>query len=423
MVPVGRRVRREYADMFRSFTCCVGSGMESHALHGDGIYYESGDKFWVNLYVPSTAEWTAAGMRLKMKTDFPEGESAKLELTLDEPKEFVLALRRPAWAGEGFAIKVNGKAVSQDVIDPLHDVPESGRRVADRRSQKSGSYVELKRTWKTGDTVELTLPKTLRLEPLPDNPRRTAIMWGPLVLAGDLGPEQRRRRGGDTVYRQPRTPVFVAAGRPVAEWLKPAADKPGCFRTDGVGRDDDVDFVLFYRLHRRMYAVYWDLFTEPEWKEKKAEYAAEEERLRKLEAATVAYAQPGRMQPERDFNYQSPGDAWVVRMMGRPGRWGRSWFSFDLPVESERPMTLVVTYCSDHHSRGRAKFDILVDGQRVAGQEVTRSSPARFYDVEYPLAASVVEDKEKVTVRFQAGKGNVVAAVFGVRMIRADAER
>jgi len=422
MVPVGRRVQREYADMFRSFTCCVGSGMESHALHGDGIYYESGDKLWVNLYAPSTAEWTDAGLKLKTETDLPEGESAALELMLDAPKEFVLALRRPAWAGEGFSVKVNGTSVSQDVIEPLSSVPESGRRVADRRLPKSSSYVELKRTWKTGDIVELTLPKALRLEPLADNPRRTAIMWGPLVLAGDLGPEQSRGRSSSARYAQQRTPVFIAAGRPVAEWLKPLGDKPGHFRTDGVGRDRDVDFVPFYRLHRRTYAVYWDLFTEPEWEQRAAEYAAEEARLRKLEAATVAYVQPGEMQPERDFNYQSPGDAWVVRMMGRPGRWGRSWFSFDLPVEPQRQMTLLVTYCSDHHSRGRAKFEILIDGQRLVSQEVTRTSPARFYDIEYPLARDMVEGKEKVTVRFQAGEGNVVAAVFGIRMIRADAE-
>jgi len=414
MVPVGRSVRHEYADMFRNFTCCVGTGMESHALHAYGIYYESGDKLWVNLYAPSTADWADAGVKLHMDTDFPEGESATLKLTLDSPRQFVLTLRRPGWAGDGFSVKVNGQPVPEDVIAPLHDVPESGRQVADRRLQKSGSYVELKRTWKTGDTVELILPKTLRVEPLPDNRRRVAIMWGPLVLAGDLGPEQQNRQ---------RTPIFIAAERPVEEWIKPAGDKPGHFRSDGVGRERDVDFVPFYRLHRRTYAVYWDLFTEPEWKEKEAEYAAEEERLRKLEAATVAYAQPGEMQPERDFNYQSPGDSWVVRMMGRPGRWGKSWFSFDLPVEADRPMALVVTYCSDHHSRGRAIFDILLDGEHAAHQEVTRSSPARFYDVEYLIGANLVKGKDKVTVRFQATEGNVVAAIFGIRMIRANSER
>ncbi len=42
MVPVGRGVQHEYQGKFQSFTCCVGSAMESHALHADGLYYESG---------------------------------------------------------------------------------------------------------------------------------------------------------------------------------------------------------------------------------------------------------------------------------------------------------------------------------------------------------------------------------------------
>src|SRR5215510_213780 len=69
MVPVGRGVRHEYQDMDRDFTCCVGSGMESHALHGDGIYYESAHKLWVNLYAPSTAEWKSEDVKLTLETD------------------------------------------------------------------------------------------------------------------------------------------------------------------------------------------------------------------------------------------------------------------------------------------------------------------------------------------------------------------
>ena len=101
----------------------------------------------------------------------------------------------------------------------------------------------------------------------------------------------------------------------------------------------------------------------------------------------------------------------------------RSWFSFDLPVEPAHPMALIVTYYSAEWRRGPARFEILVDGQRVAEQEVGRSEPARFFDVEYPVAASLVQGKEKVTVRFQAVGDNSVASVFGIRMIRADAER
>jgi len=395
MVPVGRGVQHEYQDMFRDFTCCVGSGMESHALHGAGIYYESGDHFWVNLYAPSTAEWKAAGLNLAVDTGFPEGESASLKLTLQSPRLFTLALRRPAWAGEGFAVKVDGEEVK--------DLP------------KPGAYVALKRTWKTGDTVELVLPKALRLEPLPDNPRRVAIMWGPLVLAGDLGPEN-----DFPAWKPGAIPLLAAAERPVEEWLKPVPDKPGDFRSDGVGREKDVDFMPFYRLHRRTYAVYWDLVTPPEWEKKAAEYAAEQERERKLGVATVGFVQPGEMQSERDFRQQGE-QTWPDRVLGRPCRRGRKWFSFDLPVDPTHPMALVVTYYSDEWRK--RTFEIQVEGQRVGEQVVEKGGPPRFFDAEYAVPKALLGDKKSVTVRFQSAQGSEIAAIFGIRTIRADAER
>ena len=132
---------------------------------------------------------------------------------------------------------------------------------------------------------------------------------GPLVLAADLGPDRERGRGIDAGTTPPDIPVFVAADRPVDQWVKPVPGSSGSFRITGVGRDSfgedrevEADLVPFYRLHRRIYAVYFDLFTPPEWERKKEEYAAVQERQRRLEQATVAYAQPGEMQPERDFS-------------------------------------------------------------------------------------------------------------------------
>jgi DUF1680 family protein len=410
MVPVGRGVQREYQDMFRSFTCCVGSGMESHALHGDGLYYESGDKLWINIYAPSTAKWEAAGVDLAMDTNFPEGESASLKLTLTAPKQFTLALRRPSWAGEGFAVKVNGQPVKE--------------------LSAPGSYVELKRRWKTGDAVALTLPKKLWLEPLPDNKRVAAIMWGPIVLAGDLGPERERRRGrqaeaqaGARPPAQPiRIPSLVAADRPLSEWIKAVADKPGNFRTAGVGREEDVDLAPFYRLHRRAYSIYFDLFTPAEWEKKAAELLAAQERRRKLEAATVAFVdQPGEVYSERDFN-QRGEETTPVRIGGRPGRSARKWFSFDLPVDAAHPLKLIVTYHGEE--RATRTFEILVDDTRVGEQRIERHRPGSptksFFDVEYAIPAELVKGKQKVTVRFQATGGNQTAGVFGVRMVRAE---
>jgi DUF1680 family protein len=430
MVPVGRGVQREYQNMMRSFTCCVGSGMESHALHGDGIYYEHGDRIWVNLYTPSTAEWPAAGLRLAVETDFPEGDTAKLALTLQEPKEFTLALRRPYWAGPDFSLTVNGQVVSDSIVQE----EEAGETAQGRRyydwTYVASSFVEVKRTWRSGDTVELSMPKSLRLEPLADNPRRVSILWGPLVLAGDLGPEVERGSGRGERAAPPKVPVFVAAEEPVSSWLKPAGGPRGGFRSDGVGREPDaegrardVDLVPFYRLHRRMYSTYWDLFTPAEWEEQRAAYAAEAERRRRLEAATVAYLEPGEIVFEREFNYQGGEDARPQRILGRPGRRGGSWFSYDVPVDPAHPMALVITYYSDDRRGTPAEFEIRVDGGWLADQELRLTEPPRFFDVEHPVPAELTQDKNKVTVRFQAKEGSQIATVFGLRMIRADAER
>jgi len=432
MVCVGQQARqREYADMFQSFTCCVGSGMESHALHGDGIYYESGDKLWVNLFVPSTAEWKAAGVKLEMQTGFPEGDTATLKLTLNSPREFTLALRRPYWSGDGFAVKINGEAVSDELLNPgrgdqtSRGGPGRGQGRGGQTARKVSSYVDLKRSWKDGDTISLTLPKALSLESLPDNPRRAAVMWGPLVLAGDLGAEQPRQRGGGRtpLTNETTMPVFVAANKPVADWVKPVPDKPGHFRTDGAGRDKDIEFVPFYQLHRHIYGVYWNLFTPEEWERRSAEFAATKEKLQKLEAATVAFVQPGQMQSERDFNQQGEDTA-PVQLEGRYGRRGSKWFSFDLPVDKSQAMTLVVTYCNDEPQA--RSFEVLVDGEKIGEQAMERRSPeqvTRFFDVEYAFPTKLVSDKEKVTVRFQATNGNEIAAVYGLRMIRAAAPR
>jgi hypothetical protein len=359
----------------------------------------------VNLYAPSTAEWKSAGASLVMETGFPEGDTASLSLALAAPRQLTLAFRRPFWAGEGFRIAVNGEAI-EDPSGP-------------------GSYVEISRTWKSGDRVELVLPKALRMEPLPDNPRRVALMWGPLVLAGDLGPERERRRGRgrrEESAGRLEVPVLVAAERPLAEWVKPVPDAPGTFRTEGAGKPRDVDMVPFYRLHRRTYGIYWDLFTPAEWEERAAAHAAAEEKRRKLEAATVAYVQPGEMQPETDHNYQGEG-ASVDRVLERAARRGGKWFSFDVPVEETNPMALVVTTSS--HDRQPRTFEILVDGTRVGEQATEGRTPdnePRLVDVEYRLPAEVVKGKMKVTVRFQAKEGSEVGTVCGIRMVRAGGE-
>jgi DUF1680 family protein len=402
MVPVGSGVRREYADMQRSFTCCVGTGMESHALHGLGLYYEDGNRLWVNLYAPSTAQWEGAGVKLSMATSFPEGDTAALTLDLRAPKSFTIALRRPSWAGDGFEVRVNDNTVAQRL---------------------QNGYVEITRSWRSGDRIALTLPKTLRLERLSDDPKKAVVMWGPLVMAGDLGAAPRRRDDGDGdgVRAVAPEPVALVTSRPLNEWLKPIAGKPGSYRASGVARTisaqapADVEFSPFYSMHRRNYTAYWDLLSADDVKARAAEIAAERERMRALEAATVALADPGDRENEKRFNPQGVETS-VIRTDGRSGRRAIQWFSYDLPLSSNGVFAIVAAYNSDQ--RRPRSFDVLVNGTRVGSEAQPQSSRSKFYDKEYAIPAALIRDQKSVTVRFEATNGLEVTPVFGVRLIR-----
>jgi DUF1680 family protein len=426
MVPVGRGVSQEYQDMLQSFTCCVGTGMESHALHGYGVYYESPDTLWVNLFVPSTAQFTTAGVKLTMETGFPDGENAKMTLAMPSPKEFTLAVRRPVWAGDAFVIKVNGSAIDQPTLASLRDLSAGGRGGAPgMEAVQASSYVELKRTWRAGDTIELTMPKTVRLESTPDNRSVAAIMWGPLVLAGDHGPRREGRRSDPAAAP---VPALVAADRPIDSWVVVTGTRQGDFKAQNVARvfgqagaAGDVSLAPFYRTQRRTYSVYFDVVTPADFDARGTAMAAERDRARRLEAATVGFVQPGEMQPERDYNYQSePADRAVGRTNGRGSRAGTGWFSFDLSVDASAPMGVIVTYFNELGLPAPlGNFDILVDGTKVGHYEPNQTASG-FYPAQYAVPANLISGKSKVTVRFQSNAGSRIVPVCGVRTVRSN---
>src|SRR5438093_8805129 len=55
-------------------------------------------------------------------------------------------------------------------------------------------FVTIDREWKNGDRVDVSLPMRLHTESMPDNPKMFAIMYGPMVLVGDLGTERSEER-------------------------------------------------------------------------------------------------------------------------------------------------------------------------------------------------------------------------------------
>ncbi|HZX10880.1 MAG TPA: glycoside hydrolase family 127 protein, partial [Acidobacteriota bacterium] len=156
-----------YQDPFW-FTCCVGTGMENHSKYGRNIYFHNDEELFLFQYIASELDWEEKGLKIRQVTNYPEDPKITLEFICEKPVPLTLQIRYPYWAEKGIQIQVNGKDQQKD--------------------GEPGSFVALRRKWKDGDQVKIHIPFTLRLEAMPDDKNRVAVMHGPLVLAGDLGP-------------------------------------------------------------------------------------------------------------------------------------------------------------------------------------------------------------------------------------------
>lgn len=227
---------------FDSFWCCTGSGVEEYSKVNDSIYWHDADGVFVNLFIASELNWAERGIRLRQETKFPETPSTVISITAEKPAAMAIRLRIPEWVNGG-SVKINGKAVDA-MASP-------------------GSYLTLSRTWKTGDRIEMTLPMRLRVESMPDDPKIQAFLYGPLVLAGDLGSEglTEALTVGSNVPRvrqapQIEIPTFQATGDGPEAWIK-AGDRALTFRT--TGQKKDVALAPINSIFGKRYSVYWQV--------------------------------------------------------------------------------------------------------------------------------------------------------------------
>lgn len=145
------------------FTCCNGTALESSTKLQNSVYYRSTDNkaLYVNLYIPSTLNWTEKSVTITQTTAYPKEDKTKL--TIKGRGKFDVNVRVPHWAKKGFFVKINGKDVKVDAVP--------------------GSYLTLSRKWKDGDTIELCMPFSFYLEPVMDQQNIASLFYGPVALA------------------------------------------------------------------------------------------------------------------------------------------------------------------------------------------------------------------------------------------------
>jgi DUF1680 family protein len=225
----------------KSFWCCTGSGVEEYSKLNDSIYWRDAEGIFVNLFIASELDWAEKGFRLRQDTKFPEEAGTTLTVSAAKPGSLAMRLRIPAWT-KSASVKINGRAID---VTPT-----------------PGSYLTLNRVWKAGDKIEMTLPMHLSVEAMPDDPKTQAFLYGPLVLAGDLGGEglTEQLTVGPNAPRMRAMPIevpsFRAAGADPASWIRPAG-APLTFRTTGQQRD--VLLMPLNSIFGKRYSIYWQV--------------------------------------------------------------------------------------------------------------------------------------------------------------------
>jgi len=102
-------------------------------------------------------------LRITEETDYPFRDTIRITVHPERPLSFPLQLRIPAWT-KSSAIRVNGQAQSEP---------------------QPGSFARIERTWKPGDTIQITLP----MEPRASKGFNDSISIerGPLVFSYPIG--------------------------------------------------------------------------------------------------------------------------------------------------------------------------------------------------------------------------------------------
>lgn len=385
---LGMGTMKGFGNKENNFTCCMGTGFENHSKYGGAIYSHSpeNDALNINLYIASVLNWQEKDFTLRMETSYPEGGKVSIRFEKSPTQLFTLNLRYPAWATSGATVKVNG----------------SKQKI----TTAPGAFIAIERKWKKGDRVEIDFPMSLYTVAMPDNADRRAVFYGPSLLAGVFGTEERKQ--GDI-------PVFISEEKSMTNYVRRVSEKPLEFKTVSSGGPENITMLPFYKIYDQYQTVYWDVFSPQEWAAAEEKRRAEVERIAALDQKTLDYIVLGEMQPERDHFLDSEnsriGEGYLrkYRMAYENG-----WFDFDMKCGSDSPTQLILTYYGG--DTRKFTFDLII-GDRTKKVSLNQTQDG-FVEHIIDLPEEVTKGKDKIRVKFSADANTRVSNIYNCRLIK-----
>ena len=405
---------RNYSAPNEAMWCCVGTGMEDHGKYGQFVWtHDKGvkaedDALYVNLFVASELNWKDRKMVIRQQTAFPYAETSVVEVAKGKGT-FILKVRKPSWC-ENFTVKGVG---------------------FDADSYEENGFVCMKRKWKKGDQVKISMPMHAYIKPMINVPQYVAIMYGPIMLGMKTGTEDMRsliaddsrfgQYAGGKKLALDEAPILLPKHLDdIAKNLKPVPGKPLHFKL-ATHMENTIDGELqpFFEIHDSRYMMYWLALGENDYKAYMQKLADEEKARQALEARTVDKVNPGEQQPETDHRMETDDSnkGNTEGIFFRDAKDGH-YFSYLMQTKGETNLSLQLKFWGQDEWR-TSEFDIYVNDKLLCSVNNShRWRTTQFKTVDYAIPSEFVKGKKEIRVKFVAHKGKQVGQIYGVRLVK-----
>ncbi len=388
---------KTFSTPFNSNWCCVGTGMENPGKYEQDIYSHDDNNIYVNLFISSTVNWKERGFVLKQQTRFPQSDTMYYSVE-NAGKETGIKFRRPSWLSKPAQILVNNI--------PQHVSVDNG-------------YLTVYRHVKKGDVIRVILPMRLRIEETPDNPAIGAILYGPVLLAGELG-----RNGIENLDQHANEmwdlennpelkniPTIVADKQHPETWIFKVKGQPLNFTMES--RDNKKILLRpFYTINNQRYSVYWDLFSKKQWQNYKdyKNHYLKDEVIAGDSLSEVSHQLQGKNDTTENIYFKS------CRTVKENGE-----FSYTLKAATAGPMFLVIKYWGGGWGPDPAGIlEIYVENAKLATHDLgNKLHETTFYDLDYAIPVQLTKGKEKINVLFKSKSGKLTSGIFSCKLVNA----
>lgn len=186
-----------------SFTCCSGTGIETHLRYNEGIFAHNGDTLFINYYIPSQLTWPEKNLVVKMEGSYPESDTLKITVTPAETTRMYIKIRVAGWIRRPIGIAINDTVRHQGPLAP-------------------GTWFVLRRNvWKSTqpEVVTLIVPQTLSWESTPDDANIGSVLFGNNVLAAITGSTSYQNLDASTLSRSGGSGLEFKATSPALTYV------------------------------------------------------------------------------------------------------------------------------------------------------------------------------------------------------------